>query len=178
MHSFFLSIFLSHFLLSVFLCLYFSFLSFFSLFFFLSSYLSLFSSCLPFYSISLFCITSMFLHFSCIQMFVLQPSFHSLLPGVQWVCQDREEAVLGCCIPATYGWHLGPQEVCLDSWVSHCTTNFSIVYVPANSPYFIGTVPYFNPPKREKESDFTMCPYFCKNLSIVMYTKFRNVPIF
>ena len=23
-----------------------------------------------------------------------------------------------------------------------------------------------------------MCPYFCKNLSIVMYTKCRNVPIF
>ena len=22
-----------------------------------------------------------------------------------------------------------------------------------------------------------MCPYFCKNLSIVMYRKFRNVPI-
>ena len=23
-----------------------------------------------------------------------------------------------------------------------------------------------------------MCPNFCKNLSIVMFTKFRNVPIF
>ena len=23
-----------------------------------------------------------------------------------------------------------------------------------------------------------MCPYFCKNLAIVMYRKFRNVPIF
>ena len=23
-----------------------------------------------------------------------------------------------------------------------------------------------------------MCPYFCKNLSVVMYRKFRNVPIF
>ena len=23
-----------------------------------------------------------------------------------------------------------------------------------------------------------MCPYFCKNLSVVQYRKFRNVPIF
>ena len=23
-----------------------------------------------------------------------------------------------------------------------------------------------------------MCPYFCKNLSVVQYKKFRNVPIF
>ena len=28
------------------------------------------------------------------------------------------------------------------------------------------------------KKDLMMCPYFCKNLSIVMYRKFRNVPIF
>ena len=38
--------------------------------------------------------------------------------------------------------------------------------------------PYFYPKKVGKRSDFTMCPYFCKNLSVVMYRKFRNVPIF
>ena len=29
-----------------------------------------------------------------------------------------------------------------------------------------------------KRSNFTICPYFCKNLSVVMYRNFRNVPIF
>ena len=39
--------------------------------------------------------------------------------------------------------------------------------------------PYFDPRKRvKKKSYLTMCPYFCKNLSLVMYRKFRNVPIF
>ena len=42
--------------------------------------------------------------------------------------------------------------------------------VPANCPYF-------DHRKGGKKSDFTMCPYFCKNLSVVMYKKFRNVPI-
>ena len=29
--------------------------------------------------------------------------------------------------------------------------------------------PYYDPKKKgEKKSDFTMCPYFCKNLSVVM----------
>ena len=34
---------------------------------------------------------------------------------------------------------------------------------------------YFAPPKRRKRGIFTMCPYFCKNLSVVMYRKFRNI---
>ena len=38
--------------------------------------------------------------------------------------------------------------------------------------------PYFEPPKGGwGKSNITKCPYFCKNLSIVMYRKFRNVPI-
>ena len=31
--------------------------------------------------------------------------------------------------------------------------------------------------KRGEKSDFTIFPYFCKNLPVVMYRKFRNVPI-
>ena len=48
----------------------------------------------------------------------------------------------------------------------------------ANCPYLIGTVPIFTQEKVGKRSDFTMCPYFCKNLSVVIHRKFRNVPIF
>ena len=48
----------------------------------------------------------------------------------------------------------------------------------ANCPYLIGTVPILTQEKVGKRSNFTTCPYFCKNLSVVMYRKFRNVPIF
>ena len=48
----------------------------------------------------------------------------------------------------------------------------------ANCPYLIGTVPNFTQEKVGKRNYFAMCPYFCKNLSVVMYRKFRNVPIF
>ena len=38
------------------------------------------------------------------------------------------------------------------------------------------TVPILTP--KGGGGHFTICPYFCKNLSVVMYRKFRNVPIF
>ena len=47
----------------------------------------------------------------------------------------------------------------------------------ANSSYLIGTVPILTQEKGRKKSDFIMCSYFCKNLPVVMYRKFRNVPI-
>ena len=37
---------------------------------------------------------------------------------------------------------------------------------------YLTTVPYFERKKGTK-NDFSMCPYFCKNLSIDMYRKFR-----
>ena len=48
----------------------------------------------------------------------------------------------------------------------------------ANCSYLIGTVPILTQEKGRKKSDFIMCSYFCKNLPVVMYRKFRNVPIF
>ena len=48
----------------------------------------------------------------------------------------------------------------------------------ANCPYLIGTVPILTQEKGRKKSDFIMCSYFCKNLPVVMYRKFMNVPIF
>ena len=54
-------------------------------------------------------------------------------------------------------------------------TAFTIL---ANCPYLIGTVPILTQEKVGKWSNFTTCPYCCKNLSVVMYRKFRNVPIF
>ena len=48
----------------------------------------------------------------------------------------------------------------------------------ANCSYYIGTVPFLTQKKGRKKSDFIMCSYFCKNLPVVMYRKFRNVPIF
>ena len=50
--------------------------------------------------------------------------------------------------------------------------------ITSNCPYLIGTVPIFTQEKVGKRSDLIMCPYFCKNLSVVMYRKFRNVPSF
>ena len=52
-------------------------------------------------------------------------------------------------------------------------------YILANCSYMylIGTVPSLTQEKVGKRSNFTTCPYFCC-LSVVMYRKFRNVPIF
>ena len=44
-----------------------------------------------------------------------------------------------------------------------------------NNWYILANCPYFYP---RKKSEFIMCPYFCKNLPVVMYRIFRNVPIF
>ena len=52
------------------------------------------------------------------------------------------------------------------------------MHILANCPYLIGTVPILTQEKVWKRSNFTTCPYFCKDLSVVMYRKFRNVPIF
>ena len=38
-------------------------------------------------------------------------------------------------------------------------------------------IPILTPQKGRKRVIFTTCPYFCKNLSVVMYRKFRNIPI-
>ena len=48
----------------------------------------------------------------------------------------------------------------------------------ANCSYLIGTVPILTQEKGRKKSNFIMCSYFCKNLPVVMYRKFWNVPIF
>ena len=48
----------------------------------------------------------------------------------------------------------------------------------ANCSYLIGTVPILTQEKGRKKSDFIMCSYICKNLPVVMYRKFRNIPIF
>ena len=48
----------------------------------------------------------------------------------------------------------------------------------ANCSYLIGTVPILTQEKGRKKSDFIMCSYFCKNLPVGMYRKFRNVRIF
>ena len=48
----------------------------------------------------------------------------------------------------------------------------------ANCPYLIGTVPILTQEKGRNKSESIMCSYFCKNLPVVMYRKFRNVPIF
>ena len=47
------------------------------------------------------------------------------------------------------------------------------IHIPANCPYLIGTVPNLT------KSYVTMCPYFCnnKNLSVVMYRKYMQIPI-
>ena len=53
--------------------------------------------------------------------------------------------------------------------------------IPANCPYLIGTVPIFTIKKGGGgvgRSNFTLCPYFYTNLSVVMYRKSRNVPVF
>ena len=70
----------------------------------------------------------------------------------------------------------------------HAKTNAATIFacraifyacIPANCPYLIGTIPILTKAKsKKKECGFTMCPYFCWNLSMVMYRKFRNVPIF
>ena len=39
-------------------------------------------------------------------------------------------------------------------------------------------IPILTQEKGRKKSDFIMCSYFYKNLPVVMYRKFRNVPIF
>ena len=52
------------------------------------------------------------------------------------------------------------------------------VAILANCSYLIGTVPILTQQKGRKKSDFIMCYYFCQNLPVVMYKKFRNVPIF
>ena len=58
-------------------------------------------------------------------------------------------------------------------------TTFSCYqYILANCSYLIGTVPILTQEKGRKNSDFIMCSYFCKNLPVVMYRKFRNVPNF
>ena len=41
----------------------------------------------------------------------------------------------------------------------------SMVLILANCPYLLGTVPIFTQEKVGKISDFTMCPYFCENMS-------------
>ena len=56
----------------------------------------------------------------------------------------------------------------------HLHTN---IHVLANCPYLIGTVPILTQEKGREKSDFIICSYFCKNLPVVMYRKFRNVPI-
>ena len=61
-------------------------------------------------------------------------------------------------------------------WYVNC--DFWDRSILANCPYLIGTVPILTQEKVGKRSNFTTCPYFCKNLSVVMYRKFRNVPIF
>ena len=43
---------------------------------------------------------------------------------------------------------------------------------------YLPTVPILTEEKVGKRSYFTTLPYFCKNLSVVMYRKFGNVPIF
>ena len=47
----------------------------------------------------------------------------------------------------------------------------------ANCPSFGGTVPLFFL-KQKKRSDFTMCPFIFKNLYVLKYRKFSNVPLF
>ena len=51
-------------------------------------------------------------------------------------------------------------------------------FILANCSYLIGTVPILTQEKGRKKSNFIMCSYICKNLPVVMYRKFRNVPIF
>ena len=65
--------------------------------------------------------------------------------------------------------------LCSTPW-NLCIYDCTILGIP-----YLPTVPILTQEKGfKKRSDFTMCPYFCKNLSVVqyMYRKFRNVPIF
>ena len=59
------------------------------------------------------------------------------------------------------------------------STLFCVLFhvITVTLPY-LPTVPILtpHPPIKKKGGDFTMCPYFCKNLSVIMYRKFRNVP--
>ena len=48
--------------------------------------------------------------------------------------------------------------------------------IPANCPYLM-EYSYFDPPKGGK-LQFYHVSLFLKNLSVVMYRKFRNIPIF
>ena len=48
----------------------------------------------------------------------------------------------------------------------------------ANCPYLIGTVPILTREKGRKKEWFYQVSLFLQNLPVVMYRKFRNVPIF
>ena len=56
----------------------------------------------------------------------------------------------------------------LCSWCSIATHTCQLFFFWRNSSSF----------RSKKENDFIMCSCFCSNLCIVMYRKFRNVPLF
>ena len=81
-----------------------------------------------------------------------------------------ELALIGVC-----DWYTAKKK---NPWKSAWIRGCDPYTILANCPYLIGTVPILIQEKVGKRSDLTTCPYFCTNLSVLMYTKFRNVPIF
>ena len=78
--------------------------------------------------------------------------------------------------------HVSVKQWMLELWKSERNPKYrhkvlSISYL-LNCPYLIGTVLFFYPRKsRKKERFYHSVPYLCKNLSVVLYRIFRNVPI-
>ena len=90
----------------------------------------------------------------------------------QWVerITGRVDALIAFCV---FLWRQQPKryEAIGQKWSNWYP-------IPANCSCFDRKIPILTLQKGRKSMIFTMYPYFCKNLSVVMYRKFRDIPIF